>query len=145
MSEQIIEASGPSVEILPKAEIVPLEQHKVATDEASADKPLESADMLKRKRLKKMRIGDALRVEGLDERDVAQKFREVIERQIPKSEGQETNDKLLVDMLLNCFRYLDDGPGPGVGGRALRPPRLLHNVPRPRRTLITKTKTGKDS
>ncbi len=116
-------------------------------ENAPADQPntLQAPDAGKRKRLKKMRIGDALRVEGLDEREVAQKFRGVIERQIPKSEGQETNDKLLVDMLLSCFRYLDDGPRPAALGGSLRPTKLLHNVPRPRRTPNTKTRTGKDS
>jgi len=136
MPEQNTEAIVRTIETLPAINI------EVAPPEnAPADQPntVQAADECKKKRLKKMRIGDALRVEGLDEREVAQKFRGVIERQIPKSEGQETNDKLLVDMLLNCFRYLDDGPRPTAGGSA-RPAKLLHNVPRPRRAPITNRK-----
>src|SRR5580704_2887316 len=59
-----------------------------------------------RRRRKQVRISDALRREGLDEREVAKKFAGVIERQTPKNKG-DANDKLLAEMLMNCFRYLD--------------------------------------
>jgi hypothetical protein len=142
MPEQAIESSSPFIEALSTTAIHSAQAEDIQTDGAIRSTPVQSSDNRKRKRLKKMRIGDALRVEGLDEREVAQKFRGVIERQIPTSEGQETNDKLLVDMLLNCFRYLDDGPRPVASGGG-RPAKLLHRIPRPNRAPITKIRTGK--
>jgi hypothetical protein len=80
-----------------------------------------------------MRISDALRREGLGEREVARKLAAVIDRQTPDQPEEEANDKLLAGVLMNCFRYLDDGsrkPGTGTLPLAVT---LTHDVPRPAR------------
>ncbi|HEY6467015.1 MAG TPA: hypothetical protein VIY69_13540 [Candidatus Acidoferrales bacterium] len=87
----------------------------------------------RRRRRKQLRIGDALRCEGLDEREVAQKLKDLIERQTPN-----TNDKLLAETLMNCFRYLDEAPRSGGKSGAKAPVRLVHVIPRPQRLLRTK-------
>lgn len=87
----------------------------------------------RRRRKKRIRISDALRREGLDEREVAKKLKSVIDRQIPEKPDEETNDKLLADMLMNCFRYLDETPRPGSAASAAPPAKLIHDIPRPQR------------
>lgn len=105
-------------------------------DEKAQDKK----PIRKRKRRRKgVRIGDALRCEGLDERDVAQKLREVIERHTSKGEPDAANDKLLAEMLMNCFRYLDEAP-PRTAAKPVgkAPAKLLHDIPRPQRAAQIK-------
>lgn len=92
----------------------------------------------RRRRRKQLRIGDALRCEGLDEREVAQKLKELIERQAPS-----TNDKLLAETLMNCLRYLDETPRSGGKSSAKAPVRLVHVIPRPQRLLRTKNQEPK--
>jgi hypothetical protein len=81
-----------------------------------------------------MRIADALRREGLDEREVAKRLAVVLDRQTAAQTTDETNDKLAVETLMNCFRYLDDAPRPGGSGGAPVVVKLSHDVPRPQRT-----------
>ena len=86
-------------------------------------------------RLKRIRIADALRKEGLGEREVARKLADVVTRLTPGHESMETNDKLLLDTLKECFRHLDDPAGPVVLGAPVSV-NLVHNVPRPARTRM---------
>lgn len=94
----------------------------------------------RKRRRKRVRIGDALRCEGLDEREVAQKLRAVIEKETP-----DTTDKMRAEILMNCFRYLDDAPGPRPaakqGGKV--PAKMLHDIPRPQRTAKTTEQKGR--
>lgn len=89
----------------------------------------------RKRRRKRVRIGDALRCEGLDEREVAQKLRNVIEKSAP-----DGNDKLRAEILMNCFRYLDDAPGPRPGAKqsGKLPAKLVHEIPRPQRAARPK-------
>jgi hypothetical protein len=89
----------------------------------------------RKRRRKRVRIGDALRCEGLDERDVAQKLRSVIEKETP-----DTTDKMRAEILMNCFRYLDDAPGPRPGAKhcGKLPAKLVHEIPRPQRAAKPK-------
>ena len=89
----------------------------------------------RKRRRKRVRIGDALRCEGLDEREVAQKLRSVIEKETP-----DTTDKMRAEILMNCFRYLDDAPGPRPGAKhcGKLPAKLVHEIPRPQRAAKTK-------
>ena len=89
----------------------------------------------RKRRRKRVRIGDALRCEGLDEREVAQKLRDVIEKEAP-----DTTDKMRAEILMNCFRYLDDAPGPRPGAKhcGKLPAKLVHEIPRPQRTAKPK-------
>jgi hypothetical protein len=89
----------------------------------------------RKRRRKRVRIGDALRCEGLDEREVAQKLRSVIEKETP-----DTTDKMRAEILMNCFRYLDDAPGPRPGAKQCGklPAKLVHEIPRPQRAAKPK-------
>lgn len=89
----------------------------------------------RKRRRKRVRIGDALRCEGLDEREVAQKLRSVIEKETP-----DTTDKMRAEILMNCFRYLDDAPGPRPGAKhcGKLPAKLVHEIPRPQRAAKPK-------
>ena len=92
----------------------------------------------RRRRRKQLRIGDALRCEGLDEREVAQKIKDLIERQTPN-----TNDKLLAELLMNCLRHLDEAPRSGGKNNAKNPVRMVHTIPRPQRVLRAKNEEQK--
>jgi len=95
----------------------------------------------KRRRLKKVRISDALRHEGLDERELAKTLKSVIDRQVRVSSEDDPDDKFLASTVMGCFRYFDDGPSGGGPGHA--PVKLLHDVPRPKRAGKTRKKKAK--
>ena len=84
-----------------------------------------------------MRLGEAFRREGLDERAVAQTWVVVVERlRGGKKISGEGVDKLLVDVLKECDRILEGPRATGAG--AVEAPavvNLYHNVPRPERNL----------
>jgi hypothetical protein len=117
-----------------------------ATQKPATEK---EAPRKRRRRKKRIRISDALRREGLDEREVAKKLKSVIERQIPEDPDEEANDKLLADMLMNCFRYLDETPRPGgaagAPGSGSAPAKLIHDIPRPQRAAKIKQEEQKGS
>lgn len=99
----------------------------------------------RRRRLKPVRISDALRKEGLDEREIAKMLRLIIERQLPGEESEEPDDKFMAELLMSCFRYFEEGNARPIGTAKLtRPVKLLHHVPRPKRSKKTK-KTTKGS
>ena len=112
------------------------EINAVLTSENAQTKAKDTKVRKKRKRRRKrVRIGDALRCEGLDEREVAQKLRSVIEKETP-----DTTDKMRAEILMNCFRYLDDAPGPRPGAKLCGklPAKLVHEIPRPQRAAKAK-------
>ncbi len=116
----------------------------LAPGEADAKEKERKTKRKRKRRRKRVRIGDALRCEGLDEREVAQKLKGVIEKNTP-----DATDKLRAEILMNCFRYLDDAPGPRPGAKygGKLPAKLVHDIPRPLRAAkITNGKqkgTGK--
>jgi hypothetical protein len=88
---------------------------------------------IRRTQRQRMRLGDAFRREGLDERTVAQTWVVVVERLRNGSGGADGVEKLLVDVLKECDRILLDtarAGGPG-GSDAPSVVNLYHNVPRP--------------
>lgn len=92
----------------------------------------EAAD--KRFRPKKpMRMGQALRREGVDEHAVAETWAEVVDMLKGKTEQNSDVDKLLVEVLKECSKHLEDD------NKAAGPPpvrvKLMHNVARPQRNL----------
>jgi hypothetical protein len=90
------------------------------------------------KHKKAIRIGDALRSEGLDEREVARQLAGIVQRQT-----EAESDKQLAGTLLNCLRYLNDA---APGKTATRTPvsvKLVHSVPRPERAPQTRIKKQK--
>jgi hypothetical protein len=143
-SETIIDSTIADAPKLPaKAADMPAEKPARKTSSAAGKtRGAKLPPASKRRRLKRIRISEALRHEGLDERAVAQKLNTVIERQMPKEDGEESDDKFLVDMLMDCFRYLDDPPRPG-GGKAPLAAKLVHDIPRPQRAGKTKEEKQK--
>ena len=100
----------------------------------------------RRRRLKPIRISDALRKEGLDERQIAKMLRLIIERQAPAEHSEEADDKFMAELLMSCFRYYDEGGSrPAASAKLTRAVKLLHNVPRPKRTKKIKRKKAKGS
>ena len=90
-----------------------------------------NAESVRTKRARRpVRIGDALRTQGLDEREVARKFADVVARHTPAPDeaNEGSADKLLVDVLKECLRHLENSPSSDFP-----PPKLVHKVPRPRR------------
>jgi hypothetical protein len=136
--------TGPSnSEQSPQADGIPIGQLDGEENAASADSSPGNA-IKKRRRQRPIRIGDALRSEGLDERQVARKLADVVTRHTPdpKDGGEGSTDKLLVDVLKECLRHLDDGPSTGAGFAA---PKLIHKVPRPERAEPQTGKRGNET
>jgi hypothetical protein len=90
------------------------------------------------RRKKPIRVGDALRSEGLDERAVARQLARVVERQT-----EAGSDKVLAGTLMDCLRYLNDAsPGKSAPSAPVSV-KLVHDVPRPQRAERTKIKKAK--
>src|SRR6185312_17455108 len=93
MTEKEI-TSGVSIETpctaLTETKEVPKAIHTPTVTNATEGK----AKRKRKRRRKRVRIGDALRCEGLDEREVAQKLRSVIEKETP-----DTTDKMRAEIL----------------------------------------------
>lgn len=90
-----------------------------------------------------VRIGDALRLEGLDELEVARRLAELIERLSPKADFESRSDKMLIDALKEVVRLLNDAPSGRQGAHPVSI-QLVHNVPRPKRASKTSKKARKD-
>ncbi|MGH9771000.1 MAG: hypothetical protein ACRD4Q_04780 [Candidatus Acidiferrales bacterium] len=91
-------------------------------------------DMPRRaRRRKRVRLGDAMRKVGLDERAIAENYAGVVEK---LTTGQNKPiagaEKLLVDVLKECTRVLEPPVRAGVGDAPVTV-HLSHNVPRPLR------------
>lgn len=90
------------------------------------------ADEGKRNRRKKpVRMGEALRGQGLDEHSVARTLAQVVDTLKGKSEGSDDVDKLLVDVLKECSRHLEED-NKAAESAPVRV-KLVHNVARPQR------------
>lgn len=99
----------------------------------------EAAD--KRFRPKKpMRMGQALRREGIDEHAVAEAWAEVVDMLKGKTEENDDVEKLLVDVLKECSKHLEEdnkaaGPSPVHV-------KLIHNVARPQHNVAPGPRTA---
>ena len=90
---------------------------------------------IKRRRRKRVRLGEAFRKAGLDEQTVAETYVGVVEKLRVKS-AADTVQKLLVDVLKECSRVLEPPRSGGPSG--MEPPTIVelhHNVPRPAREM----------
>lgn len=107
-----------------------------ATDEGETRTTAKAGDkdMPRRaRRRKRVRLGDAMRKAGLDERAIAENYAGVVEK---LTTGQNKPiagaEKLLVDVLKECTRVLEPPVRAGVGDAPVTV-HLSHNVPRPLR------------
>jgi len=76
-------------------------------------------------------MGQALRGQGIDEHSVARTFAQVVDTLKGKSEGSDDVDKLLVDVLKECSRHLEEDNKAAETAPARV--KLIHNVARPQR------------
>ncbi len=92
---------------------------------------------IKRRRRRRIRLGEAFRKVGLDEQTVAENYVGVVETLREKTGPKtETAQKLLVDVLKECSRILE--PPRGVGTGSIETPTIVelhHEVSRPVRDL----------
>lgn len=141
MSQETETISGQTTQI----EVIPPEAPS-KTDSPVIELPVKPTTEAKgparrRNRRKPIRISDALRKEGLDEREIAKMLRLIIERQLPGEQSEEADDKFMAELLMSCFRYFEEGgPRPAAAAKLTKPVRLLHNVPRPKRAKKVKKK-----
>jgi hypothetical protein len=96
-----------------------------------------------------LRLSDALRNEGIDERKVAESFAEVLgklsEDRIEESSAQPKleKEKLLVHVLKECAKVLEPRPGSRGSEGGARVIQIVHNVPRPvRKTASENPEAG---
>ena len=83
---------------------------------------------------KRVRLAEAMRLEGLDERAVAETYVVVVEKLRNGTKDENGTQKALVDVLKECSRILEPPRGPGAGsGDVPAIVNLYHNVPRPMR------------
>jgi hypothetical protein len=88
----------------------------------------------RRKRLRKrVRLGKALRMAGLDEHVVAKNYVNVVEKLAKKTAEENDIQKLLVDVLKECSRVLDQPDAQNQPADGPAPVQLIHNLARPDR------------
>lgn len=122
---------------------------KRSSEEKSAaenqnDLPSRAWKPIKRRRRRRIRLGEAFRKVGLDEQTVAENYVGVVETLREKTGPKtETAQKLLVDVLKECSRILE--PPRGAGAGSIETPTIVelhHEVSRPVRDL---PESGEDS
>jgi len=83
---------------------------------------------------KRVRLAEALRLEGLDERAVAENYVVAVEKLRHGTENVSSAQKALLDVLKECSRILEPPRAPGAAsGDTPAVVNLYHNVPRPLR------------
>ena len=89
----------------------------------------------RRRSRKRVPMSDALRKEGLDERMVAETYAGVVATLKEKTDKEGGVEKLLVDILKECTRYLEPTRPTDRSGTGDTPVtvQLIHAVPRPER------------
>jgi hypothetical protein len=109
----------------------------VETDKTKAASPAVEANSKIRRR-KPCGIGIALRQRGFDEHTIADHYVTVAERLKGKSDKSGNVEKLLVDVLKECSKYIEPArPSDRLSERSLHAPvhiHLIHNVSRPARS-----------
>jgi hypothetical protein len=84
--------------------------------ESHNDLPSRAWKPIKRRRRRRIRLGEAFRKVGLDEQTVAENYVGVVETLREKTGPKtETAQKLLVDVLKECSRILEPPRGSGAG------------------------------
>jgi hypothetical protein len=120
------------------------QKEEVLASEAAAKKPAQpekpaetrTAGPIKPGLRKRVRLAEALRREGLDERAVAESYVIVVEKLRNGNAAAAAAQKALVDVLKECSRILEPPRATGAGaGDMPAVVNLYHNVPRPVRDL----------
>lgn len=108
--------------------------------------PSAPVEPVRKHRRKRIRLGEALRKQGIDEHVLAQSYADVMGKLKPKSEDNNAG-KLLVDVLKQCSKILEkeNAPKPEPNTPSV-PIVLVHNLPRPKRGPGTSgDKSGSES
>jgi len=82
-----------------------------------------------------MSIGQALRTHGLDEHKIADTYVHVVGKLTGGEETAGAVEKLLVDVLKECSKQIEMAQESQRGPAGPTIVQLVHNVPRPERTL----------
>ena len=82
----------------------------------------------------RVRLGEALRKQGIDEHAVAATYADVVEKLLGKTHESDNVEKLLVDILKECSKHLEED-AKAVGSSPVRVT-LVHNVARPQRNSL---------
>jgi len=105
--------------------------------ESHSELPSRTWKPIKRRRRRRIRLGEAFRKVGLDEQTVAENYVGVVETLREKTGPKtETAQKLLVEVLKECSRILEPLRGSGTG--SIETPTIVelhHEVSRPIRDL----------
>jgi hypothetical protein len=88
----------------------------------------------RRHRKRRVRMGEALRIKGIDEHAVAETFANVVDMLKDKTESSDSVEKLLVDVLKECSKHLEEDSK--ATASAPVQVKLIHNVARPRRDSL---------
>jgi hypothetical protein len=113
-----------------------------------AERPESVSTVIKKARTrgkKPARIGDALRQRGFDEHTIADHYVDVAHRLKGKSDTSGSVEKLLIDVLKECSKYLEPRPlerADERSGTAVHV-HLVHNVPRPARDACDRSVNAK--
>lgn len=114
----------------------PAGQKEGVLDSSATAKKSAPAPAIRLTPRKRVRLAEALRLEGLDERKLAKNYVVVIEKLGEGNGDAKSGDKLLVDVLKECSRILEPPRTTGAGaGDMPAVVNLYHNVPRPVRDL----------
>ena len=95
--------------------------------------PSDKKTVAQKHHAKKVRVSDALREEGLDERGLARTLKGVIDRQLAMGPEDGPDDRFVTSTVMGMLRMLEDEGSGAALGQA--PVRLIHNVPRPKRAV----------
>ncbi|HUJ33248.1 MAG TPA: hypothetical protein VLY23_18345 [Candidatus Acidoferrum sp.] len=82
----------------------------------------------------RVRLGEALREQGIDEHAVAETYADVVDKLKGKTQENDSVEKLLVDILKECSKHLEED-AKAAGNSAVRVT-LVHNVARPQRGAL---------
>lgn len=83
---------------------------------------------------RRVRMGEALRIKGIDEHSVAEAYAGVVGMLKDRAAANDSVDKLLVDILKECSKHLEED-SKATGGAPVQV-RLIHNVARPQRNVV---------
>lgn len=112
-----------------------------AVQKSSPQKAAPNRPAVKRRRRKRILMGEALRKVGLDESALAGNLSHVVDTLKDKTDETGDVEKLLVNVLKECARHLDSPGAPAShggspSGAAPTVVHLVHNVSRPERARI---------
>ncbi len=110
---------------------MPTKKHIASTEDANFDNELSDDSQDQPQGHERVRLGEALRMKGLDEHAVAEALASVVGKLQNKGDETDGVEKLLVDVLKECCKHLEEDAK--ASGESPVQVRLIHKVARPKR------------